>query len=67
MNLSQIPSGAAVFLDANTVHYHFNAHPAYGVACTALLDRIDNQDVQGVTSAHVLGELAHRHMTQEAA
>jgi predicted nucleic acid-binding protein len=67
MNLTQIPAGVEVFIDANTFLYHFRADPAHGAACTALLDRVDNQDVRGTTSAHVLGELAHRLMTQEAA
>jgi predicted nucleic acid-binding protein len=67
MNFTQIPAGATVFVDANTFVYHFNAHPVHGLACTSLLDRVDNQDIHGVTSAAVLGEMAHRLMTQEAA
>jgi predicted nucleic acid-binding protein len=66
MTFAGIPAGAAVFVDANTFIYHFTADVVYGAACTALLDRIDNLDIEGITSAHVLGELAHRLMTLEA-
>ena len=66
MTFDQIPAGAAVFLDANTPIYHFTADPKYGAACTRLLKRIENQDLQGFTSAHVLADVAHRLMTMEA-
>lgn len=66
MIFTDVPAGAAIFVDANTFVYHFIADPVYGAACTALLDRIDNLEIQGVTSAHVLGEMAHRLMTLEA-
>src|ERR1700756_2785782 len=61
-----IPSGAALFIDANCLVYAVTADPRYGSACERLLERIDNQDVQGFTSAHVLSEVAHRVMTLEA-
>jgi predicted nucleic acid-binding protein len=66
MTFTSIPSGAVIFVDANTFVYHFIADPHCGSACTTLLDRIENMDIQGVTSAHVLGELTHRLMTLEA-
>ncbi len=53
-------------MDANTFVYHFTADPVFGAACTLFLDRIDNGDIQGVTSAAALGEMAHRLMTLEA-
>ncbi len=62
----EIPSGAALFLDANTFVYHFTAQPLYGSACTALLERIERSDVIGLTSAHILAEVSHRLMTIEA-
>jgi predicted nucleic acid-binding protein len=66
MTFDAIPLGTAVFLDANTVIYHFTAHPQYGIACTRLLERIEHQEIQGFTSAHVLADVAHRLMTIEA-
>jgi hypothetical protein len=56
MTFAQIPAGGAVFLDANTLVYHFSAHPNYGAVCTQLVERIEQQDLQGFTSAHVLPE-----------
>jgi len=66
MTFKDIPAGSAVFLDANTFVYAVLAHPVHGVACSALLDRIEKQDIQGFTSSHVLSETAHRVMTMEA-
>ena len=66
MTFAQIPAAAAVFLDANTLVYHFTHHPTFGPACTQLVKRIENQDVAGFISTHVLSEIAHRLMTLEA-
>ena len=41
MTFAAIPAGAAVFLDANILIYHFTNHPCYGAACTELLERIE--------------------------
>jgi predicted nucleic acid-binding protein len=61
-----IVSGTAVFVDANCLVYAVTADPRYGPSCNRLLERIDRQDIQGFTSAHVLSEMAHRVMTLEA-
>jgi predicted nucleic acid-binding protein len=66
MIFNDIPSGAAVLLDANVVVYATTLHPAYGAACKALLDRVEHQDIQGFTSADALGNVAHRLMAIEA-
>jgi predicted nucleic acid-binding protein len=66
MNFADLPSGAAVFLDANTLVYHFEPHWQFGPACTALLTRIENQELTGFSSTHLLAEVAHRLMTLEA-
>jgi predicted nucleic acid-binding protein len=66
MTFAGIPSGAAVFVDANTFVYHFTNDPRYGAACTQLLKRIELRQLIGVTSAHVLGDVAQRLMTLEA-
>jgi predicted nucleic acid-binding protein len=66
MIFTDIPAGAAVFVDANTLVYHFSRDPQLGAACTALLDRIERRDVLGFSTTHVLGETAHRLMTLEA-
>lgn len=66
MTFDDIPAGIDLFLDANTLIYHFNGHPNYGAACTKLLERIENQELRGYLSAHVLADVAHRLMTTEA-
>jgi predicted nucleic acid-binding protein len=56
----------AVFLDANSLVYHFTNDPTYGAACTQLIKRVEQQQLQGYTSAHVLADVSHRLMTLEA-
>jgi predicted nucleic acid-binding protein len=67
MNFASIPAGATIFLDANTLIYHFSNDALYGAACTQLVKRIELQQLHGFTSAHVLADVAHRLMTIEAA
>lgn len=45
MTFASIANGSAVFLDANTLVYHFIAHAQFGAACTELLERIENRDL----------------------
>ncbi len=66
MTFAQIPSGAAIFLDANVLVYHFANEPEYGPACTQLLKRIEQREIRGLTSTHTLADMAHRLMTLEA-
>ena len=66
MTFADLLAGDAVFLDANTLVYHFTRDPVYGAACGQLLQRIENQEVRGLTSTHILSETAHRIMTIEA-
>src|SRR5882724_11700054 len=66
MIFADLIAGDSVFIDANTLTYHFEPHPALGPACKQLLERIENQDLVGFTSTHVLTEAAHRVMTIEA-
>src|SRR5262245_12722688 len=66
MIFTDLPAGAAVFVDANTLVYRFSLHPQFGPPCTDLLERIERQELSGYTSTHVLSETAHRLMTLEA-
>lgn len=63
---SQLAVGDSVFVDANTLVYHFGLHPTFGIACNQLFACIERQEVLGYTSTHVLSELAHRLMMVEA-
>lgn len=67
MTFNDLPAGAMVFCDANCLVYAATADPTYGAACQRLLEEIENRNLQGCTSAHVLGDLSHRLMTIEAA
>ncbi len=66
MTFDQLPLKSAIFLDANTFVYAILNHPTYGGSCVTLLDRIERQEIQGFTSAHVLSDTVHRIMTLEA-
>lgn len=66
MKFAEIPRGAAVFVDANTFVYAFAPHAQFGPLCERLLERIEQKDVQGVTSADVLSDVSHRLMSLEA-
>jgi predicted nucleic acid-binding protein len=66
MIFADLQAGESVFVDANTLTYHFQPHAVFGPACTQFLQRIENQELIGFTSTHVLSELAHRLMTIEA-
>jgi hypothetical protein len=63
MTFGQIPAGATVFLDANSLVYHFTNDPKYGAASTRLVQRIEHRILSGFTSSDVMGDVAHRLMT----
>lgn len=65
-DFNQLSTGDSVFLDANTLVYHYQPHPIHGQACSQLLSRIEQQDLRGYTATHVLSELGHRLMMVEA-
>ena len=66
MTFGALPTGQALFIDANIFIYYFRPDPVLGPACEQLVQRIENQDLAGFTSSHVLSETAHRLMTDEA-
>jgi hypothetical protein len=41
MTFAQIPVGTTVFLDANSLVYHFTNDPKYGLACTQLVQGVE--------------------------
>ncbi|OAI49779.1 hypothetical protein AYO44_06165 [Planctomycetaceae bacterium SCGC AG-212-F19] len=66
MIFTDLGTGDSVFVDANVLVYHFQPHPVFGTACSQLLQKIENQDLHGFTSTHILSEVGHRLMTVEA-
>src|SRR6516165_9024620 len=66
MTFANLVTGDALFVDANTLTYHFEPHARWGSSCSQLLQRIENQQLVGYTSGHVIAEVSHRLMTIEA-
>jgi len=66
MIYADLPARATVFLDASVLIHHFEPNVLYGPPATEFLERIENQEVVGITTTHVLSEVAHRLMTIEA-
>src|SRR5260370_12745994 len=66
MTLDDFQLGESFFLDVNTLVYHFQPHPILGTICSQLISRVQNQELFGLTSTHVLTEVAHRLMMVEA-
>jgi predicted nucleic acid-binding protein len=66
MTFPQIPAATSLFIDANSFIFHFTPDPVLGPLCKSLLDRIARQELNGITSAHILTNVAHRLMTIEA-
>jgi predicted nucleic acid-binding protein len=66
MTFADLLRGDSVFLDANTLVYHFEPHPTFGPAANQLMTRIENQELLGFTATHILTEVAHRMMMMEA-
>jgi predicted nucleic acid-binding protein len=66
MIFADLQLGEEVFLDANTFIYHASPDPVLGPPCGQLLQRIENQELRGYSSFHLLPEIAHKMMTVEA-
>lgn len=65
--LSEIPDGLSVFIDANIFIYHFSGPTPLSSSCSAFLGRIEDGVIRGLTSTIVLVEVLHRLMILEAA
>jgi predicted nucleic acid-binding protein len=66
MTFLDLVAGDDVFIDANTFVYYFAPDPRWSLSCGQLLQRIQNQEIAGHTSAAILSEVGHRLMTIEA-
>lgn len=56
MTFDDLPAGASVFIDANTLTYYFQPHPALGPVCARLVRSIEHRHLLGFPSTHMLGE-----------
>ena len=66
MTYADLPAGASVFLDASVFSHHFEPNALGMVVGHRFLERIENHEIIGVTTTHILSEVAHRLMTIEA-
>ena len=66
MNLDAIASGATVFIDANIFIYGFAPDPVFGPQCRQLFERLERDDLHGITSSSILSDVTHRLMCLEA-
>jgi len=66
MIYADLPAGATIFVDASVFIHHFEPNVLYGPAATEFLERIENQEINGLTATHMVSEVAHRLMTIEA-
>ncbi len=64
MRLSDIRSGATVFIDANIPLSMILQEPSAPLA-RSFLRRVERRDIQGVTSVVVIGEIFHRALVAE--
>ena len=58
MLFADLAAGDQVFLDANTLVYHFGPHPVFGPPCNQLIERIEKKELEGFTSTHALSAVA---------
>ena len=63
MNLSKLPGGSRIAVDANIVLYHFTGRSEQ---CTDFLRRARNRELSAFIPAHIGLELLHRLMMLEA-
>jgi predicted nucleic acid-binding protein len=63
---ADLPAGATILLDASVFIHHFEPNALFGPAATEFLERIENQEIIGITATHIVSEVAHRLMTIEA-
>ena len=66
MRYSDLPASATVFVDSSVFIHHFEPNAKFGLAATEFLERIENQELVGISATHVVSEVAHRLMTIEA-
>lgn len=61
--LAHVPPGADLFIDANVFIYALGRSSA---ECIDFLARCAREEITGITSYHVIGEVTHRMMCTEA-
>lgn len=57
MIYADLPASARVFVDASVFIHHFEPNALYGPAATDFLERIENQEIGGLTTTWCRGLL----------
>lgn len=65
-DLSKLPPGVSVFVDANILVYYFTQMSPLTEACKAFFERVSRLEIKAFTSAHVAVDVIHRVMLAEA-
>ncbi len=65
-NLTKLPRGVSVFVDANILVYHFAQMPPLAEACKAFFERVSRLEIRAFISAHVAADVIHHIMLAEA-
>ncbi len=66
MNVSSIPAGTLVFIDANIFLYGVFDDPDFGEASYKFIKRVEGGNIKGVTSTLALDEVLFKMLTMEA-
>ena len=64
-NLTKLPRGISVFVDANILVYYFTQMPPLTEVCKAFFERVSRLEIKAFTSAHVAADDIHRIMLAE--
>ena len=66
MTFGDALAGQRIFVDAKMFIYALAPEPTLGPPCYQFIERIRRKEIEGVTSAHVFSDVAHRLMSLEA-
>jgi predicted nucleic acid-binding protein len=66
MYLSDLKSGSSILIDSNIFVYHFSKS-RYNPSASDFLERVEKEDIVGITSTSIIMETTHRMMIVEAA
>jgi predicted nucleic acid-binding protein len=67
MIFTDLLDGQSILLDANIFVYYYSGDSLFGLPCKELIERIGRRQIVGITTTHIVCDVAHRLMTLEAA
>ena len=66
-SLASYDASAPIFIDANIFLFHAFDDDKFGGTATAFLARVENQEIEALTSSLVIDEVLFKILVQEAA